>query len=136
MNKYFNSNNAAFDQRFSEEKAEAAKAAERGFSDLSKSLRGLIDTQAVEIERLRGIIERAENLPERRAETISVSSYVRDGYGRTDVACRATDGSLWLMRNADGYECGGWKRLPDLPQASDEMNAPTPGPRRFVEGDE
>ncbi|MBU6420182.1 MAG: hypothetical protein KGQ79_10725 [Proteobacteria bacterium] len=134
MNRHFNQNNAAFDTRFAEEQADAAKSAERGFTDLSKSLRGLIDMQAVEIERLRGIIEKAENLPERRAETLTLSSYMGDRYGRVDVGCRASDGSMWLLRNAGHYDSDGWERLPDLPQAVDEMNGSTP--RAHDEGDD
>ncbi|GAN79022.1 hypothetical protein [Acidocella aminolytica] len=123
MNKRFNSNNSAFDERFKEEESRAATSAERGFSDLNKQLRSMIDLQADEIARLRGIIERAENLPERRAVALSSSSYQDERFGRTDVTALASDGSAWLLAHATrpGYS-GGWKRLPDLPQVADEMN--------------
>lgn len=135
MNKIFYSNNAAFDERFAEEEASAAKSAERGYNDLNKQLRTMLDMQADEIARLRGIIEKAENLPERRPVALSSSSYIDDRFSRTDVTCLASDGSAWLLAHASrpGYS-EGWRRLPDLPQAADEMNGTTP--RAADDGDE
>lgn len=126
-----------FNRKFQTASDKAAHASEQGFGVLTKSLRGLLDLQSAEIERLRGIIERAENLPERRPVALSSSSYeTRDSSaGRTDVTCLATDGSAWILANATrpGYS-DGWQRLPDLPQAVDEMNDTTP--RAYGEGDD
>lgn len=130
-------NHDDFDTRFKASQEQAAKAADAGFSALSASLRGLIDMQAVEIERLRTIIENGTAIPERHAAEISIAATVSDGRTKNDILVKDNAGTLWMLPNAPRSpyavpHCEQWVRLPNLPQAADEMNA---APRRNAEGE-
>lgn len=129
--------NQDFDAKLRATQEKAGQAAEQGFSALTKSLQDVIALQTSEIERLRGIIESATEIPERIAAEITVASYSHNGTGKCDVVVKANDGGLWLLPNAPRSpyavpHANSWVRLPALPQAADEMNA---APRRPAENE-
>jgi hypothetical protein len=122
------SDNADYMRRFREKQDEITTDANTARTGFTERMAELVQMQQAEILRLQGVLHDNTVLPDRYAAIMAVSSAVNKD-GRVDHVLLATanDGSIWLMEN---YSPNGnprfyrWGRVPALPQASDEADAP------------